>query len=158
MQSSKQSKGRKKDKAVSDDISSSDSDINLPFIATKKMKNDLSDSDMDLDHSADDDELNELLDDEKILRDDYILVKFATKKRSLHYVGKVIDVMKNGEFEVTFKKKCIKGFVYPGVEDISYIERKDIVSKLPKPMTTPGTSRMATFLQFNVNFVGYDVK
>ncbi|KAG5870961.1 hypothetical protein JTB14_029293 [Gonioctena quinquepunctata] len=108
-------------------------------------------TDMDLDYSADDDGLNELLDDEKILRDDYLLVKFATKKRSLHYVGKVIDVMENGEFEVTFSKKCIKGFVYPEVEDISYIERKDIV---PKPMTTPGTSRMASFLQFNVNFFG----
>ncbi|KAG5863211.1 hypothetical protein JTB14_020143 [Gonioctena quinquepunctata] len=43
MQSSKQSKRRKKNKAVSDDISSSDSDINLAFIATKKIKNDLSD-------------------------------------------------------------------------------------------------------------------
>ncbi|KAG5888593.1 hypothetical protein JTB14_004775 [Gonioctena quinquepunctata] len=158
MQSSKQSKRRKKNKAVSDDILSSDPDINLTFIATKKIKNDLSDSDMDLDYSADDDELNELLDDEKILRDDYLLVKFATKKRSLHYVGKVIDVMENGEFEVTFLKKCIKGFVHPEVEDISYIERKDIVSKLPKPMTTPGTSRMASFLQFDVNFFGYDVK
>ncbi|KAG5863234.1 hypothetical protein JTB14_021530 [Gonioctena quinquepunctata] len=113
---------------------------------------------MDLDYSADDDELNELLDDEQILRDDYLLVKFATKKRSLHYVGKVIDVMENGEFEVIFSKKCIKGFVYPEVEDISYIERKDIVSKLPKPMTTPGTSRMASFLQFDVNFFGYDVR
>ncbi|KAG5884662.1 hypothetical protein JTB14_005406 [Gonioctena quinquepunctata] len=80
MQNSKQSKRRKKNKAVSDDISSSDSDINLPFIVTKKIKNDLSDSDMDLDYSADDDELNKLLDDEKILRDDYLLVKFATKK------------------------------------------------------------------------------
>ncbi|KAG5872324.1 hypothetical protein JTB14_037572 [Gonioctena quinquepunctata] len=129
MQSSKQPKRRKKNEAVSDDISSSDSDINLPFIATKKIKNDLSDTDMDLDFSADDDELNELLDDEKISRDDYLLVKFATKKISSHYVGKVIDVMENGEFEVTFLKKCIKGFVYPEVEDISYIERKDIVSK-----------------------------
>ncbi|KAG5888122.1 hypothetical protein JTB14_019893 [Gonioctena quinquepunctata] len=62
-------------------------------------------------NSGDDDELNELLDDEKILKDDYLLVKFATKKRSLHYVGKVIDIMENGEFEVTFSKKCIKGFV-----------------------------------------------
>ncbi|KAG5888041.1 hypothetical protein JTB14_027835 [Gonioctena quinquepunctata] len=80
LKSSKQSKRRKKNKAVSDDISSSDSDINLPFIATKKIKNDLSDSDMDSDFSADDDELNELLDDEKILRDDYPLVKLQQKK------------------------------------------------------------------------------
>ncbi|KAG5890342.1 hypothetical protein JTB14_002969 [Gonioctena quinquepunctata] len=45
MQRSKQSKRRKKNKAGSDDISSSDSDNNLPFIATRKIQNDLSDSD-----------------------------------------------------------------------------------------------------------------
>lgn len=38
MQINKQSKRRKKNKVVSDNISSSDSDINLPLVATKKNK------------------------------------------------------------------------------------------------------------------------
>ncbi|KAG5898738.1 hypothetical protein JTB14_020932 [Gonioctena quinquepunctata] len=130
MQSSKQSKRRKKNKAVSDDISSSDSDINSPFIAKKKIKNDLSDSDMDLDYSADDDELNELLDGEKILRDDYLLVKFATKKRSLHYVGKVINVMENGTFE-TYKfinmRRC---FTICGQNSLRLLCKMQILSNL----------------------------
>ncbi|KAG5872272.1 hypothetical protein JTB14_034167 [Gonioctena quinquepunctata] len=45
MQNSKQ-KGRKKNKAVSDDIWISDSDINSPLIAPKKLRIDLSESDM----------------------------------------------------------------------------------------------------------------
>jgi hypothetical protein len=131
----------------------------LPLNDTEKFKDDWSDSDLDLNYDADDnDGINTLLDDEKITKDDYLLVKFAAKKRYLHYVGTVVKVLETGEFEVKFLKQCKEGFIYPKFDDISTIERKDVVSKLPKPTPTPSTSRMASDLKFDVNFFGYDMK
>ncbi|XP_030746083.1 uncharacterized protein LOC115877126 [Sitophilus oryzae] len=155
---SKKKKYRTK-RQVLDDISSSDSDTDMPsnFIG-KSFKNDLSDSDIDLDFEDNNGQINELLHDEKILEKDYVLVKFATKKRVVHYVGKVVEVLGDDEFQVTFLKKSPRGFVFPQIKDISTVERKDVVSKLAKPSATPGTSRMASYLQFNVNFFGYNVQ
>lgn len=156
-QASKLKKKYKKAKVVLDDISSSDSDIDLPLnITGAKFKNNLSDSDIDLDFEEDHGKINELLDDEKILEGDYVLVKFATKKRIVHYIGKIVEILENGEFLVKFLKKNARGFIFPEIEDISSVERKDVVSKLPRPTTAPGTSRMASCLQFNISFSGYD--
>lgn len=153
----KANKKYQKTKVVLDDISSSDSDIDLLLNVTgAKFKNCLSDSDIDLDFEND--QINELLDDEKMLKDDYVLVKFVTKKLILHYVGKVIEVLENEEFEVRFLKKCTQGFIFPQVADISSVERKDVVSKLTKPTTTPGTSRMASYIQFNISFFCYNAQ
>lgn len=105
-----------------------------------------------------DEDIGKLLDDEKISCEDYLLVRFATKTRSLYYLGKVEEVCENEEYVVKFLRKTNHGFCFPQKEDISTVSRQDIVRKLPKPRVRPGTSRMASFLQFNVNFFAYNVQ
>ncbi|CAH0546063.1 unnamed protein product [Brassicogethes aeneus] len=56
-----------------------------------------------------------LLHDDVIHCHDYLLVKYPTNRRTLHYIGKV--------------ESCIR---FPDLQDISTVSREDIVSKIPK--------------------------
>lgn len=64
---------------------------------------------MDLCSEADDGEIIELLDDDKIVKDDFVLVKFLTKKWTLYYVGKILQLLKNKGLQITALKKCKQG-------------------------------------------------
>lgn len=87
-----------------------------------------------------------------------MLVKFPTKRNIFHYVGQVIGVAEYGEFEVKFLRHSNNRFHFPLVDDVSIISRDDIESKLPKPISMAGTSRLASFLNFNVNFDSLNIK
>lgn len=132
------------------DASSSDSDTSV----TKENRFSDSDSDIDLVNDA---ESIPFLDDQQILIGDYILVKFCTKKLIKHYVGTVIEILEQEECVVKFMRKTNIGFIFPEQEDISTVLRSDVISKLPRPISVPGTSRMTSFLRFNVNFFGINV-
>lgn len=117
-------------------------------------------SDQDNDGLTDEDpEPSLLCDDEKLKIDDYVLVKLAHKTRFKFYVGCIQAVYGQSDFDIKFLRKKHGGsFVYPEVEDLSQIERNEIVSKLPIPVSVPGTARTAGYLSFNVDFSLYDVQ
>ncbi|KAG5869091.1 hypothetical protein JTB14_009492 [Gonioctena quinquepunctata] len=78
-------------------------------------------------------DVNELLDDECIEVEDFVLVKFPAKKKVVYYMG-IIEEISGNELTVhflRFKENC--GFYYPVTKDISLIGREDIVAKLPPP-------------------------
>ncbi|KAG5892736.1 hypothetical protein JTB14_001107 [Gonioctena quinquepunctata] len=103
-------------------------------------------------------DVNELLDDECIEVEDFVLVKFPTKKKVVYYVG-IIEEISGNELTVSFlrfKENC--GFYYPVTKDISLIVREDIVAKLPPPTQNQGTTRRSSYLKFNVSFFNYNIQ
>lgn len=88
---------------------------------------------------------------------DFVIAKFATKSTVRYYVGHVLQ--KNGnDYEIKFlrRKNNSNTFTFPLVDDISSIERSDIVQKLPKPQTQ-GTARSSSLYKFKLNFRGWNI-
>lgn len=88
--------------------------------------------------------------------DDYVLVEFSCKK-NLYYIGQVTKEKDNeGDYEVTFLRKCKKSvgtkFVHPAVPDIASICTKDIKMILPQPVASGKTKRQQAFLSFEIDF------
>lgn len=72
---------------------------------------------------------------------DFVLVQFHTKRTTLHYVGQIdLQLQDKTEFNVRFlRKKENDKFYFPEASDISLVDFKDIVKKLPQPKITGGT-------------------
>ena len=73
----------------------------------------------------------------------FVLGKFAGKKRNsdFHYVGRVIDVVRNGEVSIKYFRRdynvTVGRYSYfkePREEDIYHTNVSDIVKSLPKPL------------------------
>lgn len=67
---------------------------------------------------------------------DFIVVKYALKRSTVHYVGKV-SAVDEGDFEVLFMKRA-KGdiFVFPDDKaETDIVDRGSVVAKLPKPQS-----------------------
>lgn len=88
--------------------------------------------------------------------DDWVLVKFASKKLVKHFVGKVISF--DEDPVVLYTRKISEThfttiFRFPEIQDESVVEISDIVSILP----TPTFSRRG-HVCFQVSFTGYNVQ
>lgn len=86
------------------------------------------------------------------------MVKFATKKKVVHYVGQVITKVSAVVFEVMFVRKCkadSKGttFSWPDNEDIHFVDLRDMIIVLPEP----NLGRRGE-LHFEVSFSSYNVQ
>ncbi|KAG5883789.1 hypothetical protein JTB14_036666 [Gonioctena quinquepunctata] len=92
-----------------------------------------------------------------VAKDDFILVKFFTKKSHKYYVGQVRDIEQNGDYPVNFMRRTQPGyhFVFPVVEDVSMVPADDAV-KLPHPCSVGGTARVNRKLSFPINFTKFD--
>lgn len=115
------------------------------------------------DSSDDDDE--DFFEDLKLISDNaniaignFVLVKFNGSKVEIFYAGKIIS-FKDEEYEITFlrRQRNTNSFSFPTVEDISAIEKKDIVAVLPLS-STHGTARTSSVFKFNVNFSDLNVR
>lgn len=75
---------------------------------------------------------------ENLKKDNWVVVKFATKKSLKHYVGRILYV-KSGIPTVKFVrivkniKSCKEVFIYPNVEDVCEVNCDDIEIYLPQP-------------------------
>lgn len=121
--------------------SSEEEDYPVPLIDTD---DDLS----SLKFSSDGDE-----DIEKDVRpDDFAIVRFATKKIMVHYVGKIVSVHEEG-YDIKFlrRKRQSFEFIFPNVDDTASVEKNDIVKKLPAPMSSGGTERAERIYIFSRN-------
>lgn len=115
-----------------------------------------------IDESSDDeimDEMNMISEQDTISPDDFVLVKFlVAKKMEIYYVGKVIS-LQDKDYEVKFlrRKGDSNSFLFPDVDDIAIIERKDVVALLPFS-ASQGTSRTSNVYRFNLNFSGFNIR
>ena len=94
----------------------------------------------------------------KIAIGDFVLVKFATKTKILYYVGKIEQVHSYSEYEVSFYRCKGNKFLLQDVPDVSAVERKDLVAKLPCPSQLGGTQRVQRYISFPVDFNNFNIK
>lgn len=107
-------------------------------------------------------ELADLVNQDKIDIDNYVLVQFCGKKAKAYYVGKVVGV-KGDDIEIHFMRRSDmhKGanmsFNFQSVDiGISVHQRQDIVLKLPPPSYAGGTKRCAGKHIFSCDLSMYD--
>lgn len=107
------------------------------------------------------DQLENNMEDDNFIKgviniNDYVLVRFATKKISKYYVGRVLDIV-GEEYYINFmrRKKPEYYFVYPDVPDQSFVTSEDVI-KLPLPCFVGGTARSTRKLSFPINFDKFD--
>ncbi|KAB0790215.1 hypothetical protein PPYR_15448, partial [Photinus pyralis] len=99
-------------------------------------------------------EEHSILDSDVISTDDFVLVKFATKKTFIYYVALVQKLFEGGvECEVKYLRRKLPGwsFHFPVISDIATVIRDDIVLKLPKPVNHKGTARTSDYFKFGVD-------
>lgn len=109
-------------------------------------------SDMELD------KINWESEDTEIKPGDFVLVRFCTKRSVLYYVGRV-EHSECNELKVEFlrkKKGCWK-FSFPEQNDTSFVDKRDVMFKLPNPVAFGGTERMKSLFTFKVNLTKYNV-
>lgn len=84
---------------------------------------------------------------------EYVLVEFATKKKILYYVGKVLQTRnKDLEYQISFLRQNRQHkFCLPDVPDISFIKEQDVKFILPKPTVSGSTSRQQSIYDFPLN-------
>ena len=78
---------------------------------------------------------------------EYIVVKFCTKKSDVHYDAQ-IKQKAYSDLQVSFMRKKGSKFYFPVNEDISTIEIGDVVRKLPTPSNMKGTERTQSLISF----------
>lgn len=108
------------------------------------------------DFSEEENSLEVLNDEDIINKNDFLLIKFIVKSTTIHYVGKVIDIIKPNEYMIHFLRRKVPGykFIYPVVDDISAVNRSDVVLKLPQPSSAK-TARTSRLLYFAANLSTY---
>lgn len=111
----------------------------------------------------------EILTDEKLLlnvlprlpkEEDYVLVRFSTKRKSVYFVGKVLhDRNDKLEYFVSFLRANRKyQFHMPSNPDLSYVKEYDVKFILPKPCLGGSTLRQQSYYYFNVDFSQIDIR
>ncbi|CAG9773326.1 unnamed protein product [Ceutorhynchus assimilis] len=71
--------------------------------------------------------------DLSIQEQDYVIVRYMTKKTVKHYVGQVIKIS-GDEYNISFMKRIVAGkFVFPDKPDEDTLVAEDILLKLPPP-------------------------
>lgn len=96
---------------------------------------------------------------------DYVIIKFETKRKEIHYVGQLFDVMETEDIESSdgdwmikyFKRETQSNFkfIVPENTELFDVTKRDIVAKLPKPLQGAKTSRLARHLVFPYDFSKY---
>ncbi|XP_050508702.1 uncharacterized protein LOC126885927 isoform X1 [Diabrotica virgifera virgifera] len=92
---------------------------------------------------------------------EFVLVEFTDNKK-FYYVGRVTKEKNDeDEVEISFLRKSAKvarAFSYPLVEDIAFVNIKDVKLILPNPEKKQGTKRTQSYLIFEMSFSNLDVR
>lgn len=97
----------------------------------------------------------------KVSIGNYVLVKFATKRDIVYYVGLVVKKTDEDYVHISFMQKKLTGnqFTFPEAVDESPIDVKDIVMVLPDPNVSSGNSRMTlSNMSFNISFANFNIR
>ena len=94
----------------------------------------------------------EITDDLKIDVNDFVLIEFCGKKKTVQYVGKIEGIEENYKVNFMRRKQDSWKFYFPEKEDISSLERSDIKMKLPQPHLSEGPAQAVFAMTFSINF------
>lgn len=93
---------------------------------------------------------NENATDTKIEKNDFVVVRFQTKKTTKYYIGNILQ-KDDDFFKVKFlRRKTENKFVFPVVDDISDVHKSEFMIVLPTPKC-PSSSR--DIFTFNPNII-----
>jgi hypothetical protein len=96
------------------------------------------------------DEDDVIIVDRKFKINDFVLVKFNTKKTVVHYVGQIEDISPTMATIKFMRLSKIKStFFFPEVDDIASVLLDDIKTKLPVPKTCNKTKRGSSKYTFD---------
>ena len=87
-------------------------------------------------------------------QNDYVLVKLATKQKTLYYIAKVmkkIDIV----YAIQYLAKTGRNTFILRNETVYEIDEEEIICKLPSPSSTGTSERQQKSPQFPMNFSGY---
>ena len=128
--------------------------------------NEESDSDGDESFELIDSDIDSSVEEFPIFRDadfivnvnDFVLTKFSSKTSIVYYIGQVLSKELN-QYEIKFlrRKNTSNTFAFPAVDDISNIERDDIMMVFPIPQNS-GTARTDSLYKFKFNFKGWNIR
>lgn len=81
---------------------------------------------------------------------DFVLVKFDTKKTVVHYVGRIVEIS-HSMATIKFMRlsKIRNTFLYPEIDDVASVPVDDIKTKLPEPKTCNNTKRGSSKYTFD---------
>lgn len=100
-----------------------------------------------------------LLDSDDLNCGEYVLIKFCTIKNApVYYVGIIQKKYDNNDFDIKCLRKNNDRYVYPLIDDISQVGRKDIVAKLPFPVMVKHTARTSAYYNFGINLDNYNMR
>lgn len=135
-------------KRIAKDVSSSEADESSFSVHDE--------SDVNFSSEQSDEEYDNNLNNLQI--NDFVLVKFTTKKTEKYFVGTIQEIIDSDEFKIKFlrRKGTTWKFYFPQDEDVSDVIRDDIIVKLPPP-SSRGTERMKSLLTFKKNLQFYNV-
>jgi len=92
----------------------------------------------------------------KIKQGDFILVKVKGKKRCLHYVAEIVDVVgSNYNYIINYYHKTSSNKFIDGKEDHDEITDNEIVRKLPLPTLNGASERQISQISFSIDFSSY---
>lgn len=80
---------------------------------------------------------------------DFVLVKFNTKKTVVHYLGRIEDISHTMATIKFIRLSKIKNTFFPEVDDIASVSLDDIKTKLPGPKTCNKTKRGSSKYTFH---------
>lgn len=88
---------------------------------------------------------------------DYILVRFATKRKNVFYVAQ-IDKVGEEDVDVRYLRRKGNKFMEPENAETYYVLKTDIECQLPAPTVQGGTLRTAKQFLFTIDFNKYNVQ
>ncbi|XP_051955280.1 uncharacterized protein LOC127624545 [Xyrauchen texanus] len=95
---------------------------------------------------------------------DFVIVNFATKQRSVRYIG-MIEKVEDDEILAQFLRRIqgnTKEWERPTFvikeNDVAHVPKSDVVKKLPQPKRPGGTTRREQLLIFPCNLQGWNVE
>lgn len=101
-------------------------------------------------------ETSDVEEDETIAEENWVLVKYDTKKSVKHFVGKVIKVLEVS-YEVKFLKHInSRKFKWPESEDIDVVNMSNILVKLKDPKVNYKNDCIIGYT-FSNDFYGYNL-
>ncbi|KAI4468033.1 homeobox-like domain superfamily [Holotrichia oblita] len=126
------------------DNSSSDSRLELPLEHT---------DDDEIEEELILEELRPILQHDVIQIGHFVIVKFLVDKKEIFFVAQVLTIL-DKEYSVKFLRRRGKSnnFAFPAVDDISVVNREDVVFILNYVSKQQGTARSCSYYTFNFNF------
>jgi hypothetical protein len=110
------------------------------------------DSDESGDMIDEEEQLGDLQVEQEITVGQYVLVRFDGKKRSVCFVGQVLQL---DEFEIQvefYRKTEFASFKKPVRDDVKFVERQQVIQVLPNPSYIGKTARTRGCIRFECNF------